>query len=74
MRKGVIIMPKYRIIFKQQGFRADRTLYEPGNAVEVSCMTATDTSYAFTVEGARFRQEYDSGRGRSCASSCRSGT
>ena len=61
MRKGVIIMPKYRIIFKQQGFRAAGTLYEPGNAVEVSYMTATDTSYTFTVDSARFEQDYDPG-------------
>ncbi len=63
MRKGVIIMPTYRIIFKQQGFRAAGTLYEPGDAVEVSYMTATDTSYTFTVDGARFERDYDPGRG-----------
>lgn len=54
---------KYRLFFEGPGFRAEKTIYAPGDAVEVSYMPATDTDYRFYSDDTDFEQDYDPARG-----------
>ncbi len=66
---GVILMltgclpKKYRLSFESPGFRTVKTLYAPGEAVEVSYRIATDTDYWFHIGDVEFEQDYDPRRG-----------
>ena len=66
---GVILMmfscspKKYRVSFESPGFKTAKTMYAPGDAVEVSYMVATDTSYNFYSDDVDFDQDYDWQRG-----------
>ena len=50
---------KYRVSFESSGFKTAKTIYAPGDAVEVSYMVATDTDYRFYSDDVDFDQDYD---------------
>ena len=54
---------KYRLTFERSGFKTEKTMYAPGEAVEVSYMGLTDTSYRFYSDDVDFDQDYDWQRG-----------
>ncbi len=62
---GVVLMmmgctsKKYRISFDSLGFKTAKTMYAPGDAVEVSYMVGTDMDYRFYSDDVDFDQDYD---------------
>ncbi len=50
---------KYRVSFDSLGFKTAKTMYAPGDAVEVSYMVATDMDYRFYSDDVDFDQDYD---------------
>ena len=56
-------LKRYRVCFENPGFKAAKTLYTPGEPVEVSYPAASDTSYWFYIDDVDFKQGYDPARG-----------
>ena len=50
---------KYRVSFDSLGFKTAKTMYAPGDAVEVSYMVGTDMDYRFYSDDVDFDQDYD---------------